>query len=144
MSNSNDPTVQAAGHRANMCKLDAHGEFGIPFMIRAAFGDASANVSVFPLGAPFKMRVLDCVIENTETNGANANSLGICQNTGAGNPITDVMVLNNVADTSLVVPLSIDDAFATIARGGTLFLSVTKAGGTMGGVVWIKVVALEE
>lgn len=129
-----------AGALAQLSKVDADAEFGMLFVIRGDWADAAADITVRDADAPFAFRVIDAVFENQAANGVNVNSIQVCKAAGASG-ITDVAVLNNIADKALVRSIAINDA-NTIAEGGSLFLESIKAGGTMGGTAWIYCVTL--
>jgi len=119
----------------------ADGGHAVPLVIQKTFGDmATGDVEIYNENAPFKFRVIDAWVENRAANGANANSVQVCAAAAGASTITDAMSLNNVADTDIVRAGEVDDSDGTIAAGGSLYLRVTKAGGTMGGNVYILAV----
>lgn len=123
------------GAVAQLAKLDTHAEFGVLFVLRADWPDAAGDVLVLDANAPFAFRVVDAWAENQANNGVNANSVQVCKSGAGADPITDDMDMNSVADLTTVKATTLDDAM-TIAQGGSLYLRVTKAGGTMGGTVF--------
>lgn len=144
MTAQNDPTVQAAGHLAQMCKLDAHSEVGLPVVIRGDFGDdATGDVVVF-MAAPCRLRILSFWIENHGANAANANLIQLCAGAAGANTISNAVSLNAVTDGTLVQCGTIDDVDADIPRGSPLYIRQTKIGGVMGGICWIIAVPLTE
>jgi len=111
---------------------------GVPFVIQKTFTDAATgDVTIYDSAAPFKFRVIDAWVENRAANGANANSIQVCAAAAGSNPITDAMSLNNVADNDIVRAAEVYDGDGTVAAGGSLYLRQTKAGGTMGGNVYL-------
>lgn len=119
-------------------QVGADASHAVPFIIKKTFPDqATADVTIYNVTAPFQFRVLDVLVENQAANGANANTVQVCKAAAGASPISDAMSLNGKAANDLVRAAAIQTANATIAAGGSLFIRQTKAGGTMGGVVRI-------
>ncbi|ANS05349.1 hypothetical protein [uncultured Mediterranean phage] len=78
---------------------------------------------VMPAGHNFK--VTDVTVVKTGGAGGANDTVGVLNNTDA---ITDAIDINAV-DTTIVRATTIDDAFATIAAGGTLRVAVVNLGG---------------
>jgi len=118
----------------------ADGGQSVPFVIQKTFGDADGDVTIYNTNAPFKFRIIDAWVENRAANGANANTVQVCADTGGADAITDAMSLNGVADEAIVRAGSVDDTTGIVAANGSLYLDVVKAGGAMGGNVYILAV----
>jgi hypothetical protein len=120
----------------------ADGVVGAPLLIQKTFGDETtgAIIAMAASGLP-KCRVVDAWIENRAANGANANTVQLFNNVGCTQAISDAMSLNAKADTAIVRAATIDDQYA-IADNGGLWFKVTKAGGTMGGNVYAKLLPI--
>jgi len=110
------------------------GGAGNLLVIQQDFTDADGDVSVFGTsGAPRALRVIDFICENQAANGANANTVQLCAAAAGASAISDALALNGKVDTDIVRAANIDDANASVAAGGALYIDVTKVGGTMGG-----------
>jgi len=93
----------------------------------------AAEVKVFDSDAPFKFRIVDVVIE---PRGASTN--GTMKITNGTNDITNAMVC--AVDKTMVRAGTIDNAYSTIAKGGSL--SIVCAGDAVAstiGLVTIKI-----
>ena len=117
---SDDPDTQGDNALASNV---ANGSMGMPVVIivnvpDAATGDVDTAVTE-------KIEILDVVVQKRGGAGGAANLVRV-KSTAAN--ITDDMDIN-VADQTIVRPTTIDDANSTIAAGGVLRITRTKAGG---------------
>lgn len=138
--------VDARDHHILTCPMGAitpdvaDGANGIPIIIQKTFPDgATGDVEIYNANAPFKFRVINAWVENRAANGANANTVQVCAAASGASPITDAMSLNNKADKDVVRCATLDDSTGTISANGSLYLRVTRAGGAVGGNVYIEV-----
>lgn len=114
---------------------------GIPLVYQKTFGDdATGDVVFFNANAPFKMRIIQVWVENRAANGANANTIQLCKSAAGADTITDAMALTGKVDTDIINAINIDDANGLVAAAGSLYIRQTKAGGTMGGNVYIMAI----
>lgn len=112
--------------------------WGLPIYIQKTFGDdATGDVVVLNANCPQKLRIVDVWVENRAANGVNANTIQLCAAAAGASPITDAIALSGIADTVTVEAATIDDATGTLAAGASLYIRQTKAGGTMGGNVYV-------
>ncbi|KKN02801.1 hypothetical protein LCGC14_1113960 [marine sediment metagenome] len=97
---------------------------------------ATSGLEIFKANAPFKFEVLDVIIQARGTGDAT----GTMKLKGAGD-ITDTITC---ADTDKAINRvgTIDDAYSTIEKGGTL--EVICAGGTVGNVKGLVTVVIRE
>ena len=95
--------------------------------------DASAGLSIFNANAPFKMKIVDVIVETTATVTSETVKL-----TNGTNDITNLVV----SDTDLAVTRvgTIDRAYSTIAKGGSLkVVALTSAGRMSLTVIALKI-----
>ncbi len=83
----------------------------VAFTLNVTTGSVSEDI--FDAAAPFAFEIVDVIIQprGTSTNGT-------MKITNGTNDITDAMVV--AVDKTMVRPATIDDAYSTIAVGGTL------------------------
>jgi hypothetical protein len=98
----------------------------IPFVIVFPVTTGAASVKIYTANSPFKFEILDVLIQ---PRGASTN--GTMKITNGTNDITNAMVC--AVDKTLVRPSTIDDAYSTIAKNGTL--EVVCAGDTIGNTI---------
>lgn len=125
-----DPNTLTGTVAANVADDNLIG--GIPVVHKFLVPDAATGDVDFVL--THKEQIFDVLVQKTGGAGGAANSVQV--QTGAGAAISDVIV-TNIADTTLARALTIDDASATIAAGGTLRLHRIKAGGNAECVVFV-------
>lgn len=123
----------------NLLSILAHrrvlvdGGYSYPMLLSQSFADSAGDVD--DLVAPCKLQILDAWIENQAANGANANTVQVCAAASGASAVTDAISLNAKVDTDVVRAAKVNDANAVFAAAAPIYLNVTKAGGTMGGVV---------
>ena len=116
----------------------ADASLGLPILIQKTFADAATgDIAIYTADAPIKFRIIDVWLENRTANGANANTIQVCASAAGADAITDALALTGKVDTDVVRAATIVDSTGTIAASGSLYLRQTKAGGTMGGNVYI-------
>lgn len=84
-----------------------------PVIIKEIITTGAASILIFDAVCPFKLRIVDVIIE---PRGASAN--GTMKITNGTNDITNAMVC--AVDKTMVRAGTIDDAYSTIAAGGTI------------------------
>lgn len=89
------------------------GETGIPIVISKNITEGAAAVSIFDANAPFKMEIIDIIVQ---PRGASAN--GTMKVTDGTNDISDAIVA--AVDKTIGRASTIDDAYSTIAKDGSL------------------------
>lgn len=98
---------------------------GIPVVFTRDIADAAS--ADYDMVIAEKCEVIDVLVQKRSTAaGANANTVQVKAGATA---ISDAISINGAADTDIKRAAKIDDAAATIAAGGTLRISVVKAGG---------------
>jgi hypothetical protein len=99
----------------------------IPFVIEFAFSGATAEQPIYSANAPFKFKVIDAWVQQTGGAGGAGDTALLDNGTTA---ITDAMDMGSVADGTVVHATTIDDAYATIAKDGSM--DVTTASSAVG------------
>ena len=95
---------------------------------------ATSGLEIFKANAPFKFEVLDVILQSRGTDGTGTMKLK-----GAGD-ITNTMTC--AVDKTMARPTTIDNAYSTIEKGGTL--EVVCAGGTVGNVKGLVTIVIRE
>ncbi len=95
----------------------------------------ASSVKIYDANAPFKFQVLDLVLE---PQGGSTN--GTMKLTNGTNDITDAMVC--AVDKTMVKPLTIDNQYSTIAKGGTL--EIACAGDSVGSTIGLMTIKIAE
>lgn len=111
------------------------GGTGIPLI--ATYDIADAASADYDIVVPEKVEVLDTWAQKRGANGGAANTIQI---KNGANAISGALSLN-INDTTLARATTIDDAYSTIAAGGTLRFTTVKAGGNaacMAAVLYVK------
>lgn len=85
----------------------------------------SADIKLFSNDAPFKFEIIDVIIQSRGTDGT-----GTLKITNGANDITDAMTC--AVDKTMARPATIDDAYSTIAKNGTV--QIVCAGGVIANV----------
>lgn len=112
-------------YRDRLLATDSSTEPQIELSIPVALPDAAGDIDVV---LDSKFEVTEIVLQKRGgATGAFANTV---QAKNGADAISDAISINGTADGGLVRSATIDDAFATIAAGGTLRLTTVKAGGT--------------
>jgi hypothetical protein len=111
---------------------EAHGSPHLVFIVKV-LDVASADYDIV---LDHAIEVFDVTVRKEGGAGGAANTVQV--KSGA-NAITDVMSINT-PDGSQIYPSTVDDANAEIASGGTLRVSVVKAGGNAACKVFISAV----
>lgn len=101
---------------------------GIPVVVALTIPDAAGDVD-FVL--PYKATVVDIV--GVQVGTGNAGNSWTVKN--GANVISSA--LNNASDTGVSRPTTLNPANATIALGGTLRVTVVKAGGAASGTIYV-------
>lgn len=106
-----------------------------PLLIKEIITTGAASILIFDGAAPFKFRIVDVIIEprGTSTNGT-------MKITNGTNDITNAMVV--AVDKTMVKAGTIDDAYSTIAAGGSL--EVVCAGDAVASTIGMVTVITEK
>ena len=96
---------------------------GVPVILTLNITTGSASEKLFDANLPYKIEILEVIVQ---PRGASTN--GTMKVTNGTNDITDAMV--TAVDKTMVRSTTIDDAYSTIAAGGTV--EVVCAGDTIG------------
>jgi len=105
--------------------LHATNQQCLPFYFLYDVTEGSASIKICDADAPFNMEVVNVIVQ---PRASEAN--GTVKITNGTNDITDAMVC--ATDKTMVTPATIDDAYSTIAEGGTL--EIVCAGDAVGDV----------
>ena len=96
---------------------------------------ASANYDLpMPANQSFKVTGMTAVKTDAATGGAHANTVTVMNGASA---ITTPATFSSKADGDVIAAATIDDAYATIAGGGTLRVAVAKAAGNAACEVYV-------
>lgn len=108
---------------------------GVPVVIKKVITTGSADEAIFDEDAPFKFRIIDVIVE---PRGNSTN--GTMKITDGTNDITDAMTC--AVDTTIARASTIDDAYSTIAAGGSL--SVVCAGDAVASTIGMVTILAEK
>jgi hypothetical protein len=108
-------------------------EIGTPIVIKKDISAASGSVNIFDADAPYAFQILDVIVQVL----AGGNASGEVVLTDGTNDITDAIAMVAV-DNVITRAGTIDDAYSTIAAGGSL-VAVKNASGDLGQVTVIAV-----
>ena len=111
---------------------DSDVEPGIETVISIPIADAATGDVDVVLGSKFE--VTEILVQKRGALGGAANTVQV---KNAAYVISDA-ISTNIADTTLARSATIDDAFSTIAAGGTLRVTRTKAGGNAACLVLVR------
>jgi hypothetical protein len=133
-----NPTVAALKLTGNNANVLADGATtpGLIVVFTKNIADAATADYDITLPAGMKVEVVDVLVQKRGNAGGGANTVTI---KSTGSAITDAMSIN-VADQTLVRPLTIDDVNSTIVAGGILRISVFKAAGNAACMVKVNCV----
>ena len=96
---------------------------------------ASGNYDLpMPVGQSFKVTGMTAVKTDAATGGAHANTVTVMN---GANVITGTATFSSKADKDVIHAVTIDDAHATIAGGGTLRVAVARAAGNAACEVYV-------
>lgn len=101
-------------------------EIGVPLVIVKDVSAAAASITIIDADAPYAFKVVDMVVQVL----AGGNASGSVKLTDGTNDITDAVAMVGV-DNVITRVGTIDDAYATIAAGGSL-VAVKNAAGDLG------------
>lgn len=129
-----DVATSAAVDQKNVApSADANTIAGLQVIFEVDFADVASTSTDVVL--EYQTRILDMFAIKTAGAGAAGNTIQLQTAAGANN-ITDAIDMN-VADTTVVRTGTVDDAFATVAAGGTLRVDLVKSGGDSAAQVYI-------
>lgn len=91
-----------------------------------AVADGSTVLSAFTLPTDWgKMQILDVWVIKTTATGGTTDAVQLCADAAGSNAISSSLALNTVAAGSVVRTTVVAPAYATIAKGGTLYVKRT-------------------
>jgi len=97
-------------------------DVSIPILITAEVtADATLGQNIFNANCPFPIKIIDVIVEARATVGGGTLTLS-----DGSNNITDAIAC--AVDTTKTLAGTIDDAYSTIARGGSLVVTAANAG----------------
>ena len=108
-------------------------EIGTLIVIIKDVSAAAGSVTILDANAPYAFKILDMVVQVL----AAGNASGTVKLTDGTNDITDAVAMANV-DNVITRAGTIDDAYATIAAGGSL-VATKNAAGDLGQVTVLAV-----
>lgn len=136
----------AAGTSTKRCSPDHVHPFGTVADAQTGVGAllvytrqiADAATADYDVVITEKVEIIDVIVQKRSTAaGSNANTVQV---KNAGNAISNAISINGAADQAIVRAGSIDDSQSTIDAGGTLRVTVTKAGGDA--AVGVQIIAV--
>ena len=101
----------------------AYPAIGVPFVIVKDVSAAAADITIIDADAPYPIKVLDMAVQVL----AGGNASGSVKLTDGTNDITAAVAMVSV-DNVITRAGTIDDAYATIAAGGSLVATKNAAG----------------